>query len=47
MRTAVLAGILLIIGGIVVLAWDDALRWAVGITLVVMGVLSIVRNESQ
>ena len=47
MRTAVLAGILLIIGGIVVLAWDDALRWAVGIALVVMGVLSIERNVNK
>jgi uncharacterized membrane protein HdeD (DUF308 family) len=46
MRTAVLTGILLIIAGIVVLAWDDALRWAVGIALLVTGVLSIARRES-
>ena len=47
MGTAVLTGILLITAGIVVLAWDDALRWAVGIALVVTGVLSIARNQSQ
>ena len=45
MRTAALAGLILIISGIVVLAWADALRWVVGIALVVMGVLSIMRNE--
>jgi hypothetical protein len=36
----------MIIAGIVVLAWDDALRWAVGIALLVMGILSIARKES-
>lgn len=37
-------GIILVIFGILVLAVPDLIRWLVGISLVVVGILSIIRN---
>jgi hypothetical protein len=34
-----LTGLIWIIAGIVVLAWEDALRWTIGIAAIVIGVL--------
>ena len=37
-------GIFLVVFGILVLAVPDLIRWLVGISFVVVGILSIVRN---
>jgi cytochrome c biogenesis protein CcdA len=45
MSNAVLIGIIAIIAGIVVLAWDDAIRVTVGVFLILWGIISFLRKE--
>jgi hypothetical protein len=40
-----LLGILAIIAGIMVLAWNDALQWIVGIFLIVWGILIVLGKK--
>ena len=41
MKDSVILGLVAIVAGIVVLAWDDAIQWTVGIFLLVWGVISL------
>ena len=41
MKDSVLIGIIAVVAGVVVLAWDDAIQWTVGIFLIVWGVISL------
>jgi cytochrome c biogenesis protein CcdA len=45
LNNSVLVGILAVVAGIVVLAWDDAIQVTVGIFLIVWGILSFLRKE--
>ncbi len=45
MKNGVLIGLLAIVAGIVILAWDDAIQVTVGIFLIVWGILSFLRKE--
>ncbi len=45
MNTGWSTGIIWIIAGIVVLAWPDAIRWVLGITLIVIGVLTFMKSR--
>jgi len=38
-------GIILVVCGILVLALPDLLRWIIGVTLIVIGILAIIRKR--
>jgi cytochrome c biogenesis protein CcdA len=40
-----LLGILAVVAGVMVLAWNDALQWIVGIFLIVWGVLLLLGKK--
>ena len=45
MKDSVLIGIIAVVAGVVVLAWDDAIQWTVGIFLIVWGVISLLGKK--
>lgn len=45
MKNSVLIGLIAIVAGVVVLAWDDAIQWTVGIFLIVWGVISLLGKK--
>jgi len=42
-----LPGIIMIIIGILVLAWPDLIRWVLGIGIIVVGVLNLMGKRSD
>ena len=40
-----LMGLIAIIAGVLVLAWNDALQWIVGIFLIVWGIMSVLGKK--
>jgi len=45
LKNSVLIGLIAIVAGVVVLAWDDAIQWTVGIFLIVWGVISLLGKK--
>ena len=45
LKNSVLIGILAVVAGIVILAWDDAIQVTVGIFLIVWGIISFLAKK--
>ena len=45
MKDNVLMGLIAIVAGVLVLAWNDALQWIVGIFLIVWGAYSLMGRK--
>ena len=45
MKDNVLLGLIAVVAGVLVLAWNDALQWIVGIFLIVWGALSLMGKK--
>jgi uncharacterized membrane protein HdeD (DUF308 family) len=41
LKNSILIGILAIVAGVLVLAWNDALQWIVGVFLIVWGAITL------
>jgi len=45
LKDNVLIGLVAIVAGVVVIAWNDALQWVIGILLIVWGILSLLGRK--
>ena len=45
MKNDMLIGLIAVIAGVLVLAWNDALQWIVGVFLIVWGALSLLGKK--
>lgn len=45
MKTSVIIGLIAIVAGVVILAWDDAVQVTIGVFLIVWGVISYLAKE--